>query len=101
MLRVSWTELHTNVSILQELGVKQCLSSFVPTLPSIRLHLIERLVAQGKGTRGRSPMRCTNLVNKIGDGALHKCLRASANRGRWWDVVKRAKSATLENTGRC
>ena len=69
MLGVSWTEHRTNVSIIQELGITQRLSSIVQArILSFFGHVsrresmsIERLVVQGKveGTRarGRSPMR--------------------------------------------
>lgn len=73
LLRISWTEHRTNVSILKELHIKQRLSSIVQ-LRTLKMfgHIIrnedsmERLVVQGRiegqRSRGRSPTRWTDLI---------------------------------------
>lgn len=74
MLGGLWTEFHTNQSILQELGIKQRLSSVVQSrILTFFGHVsrrggisIERLVVQGKfegkKARGRSPMKWTDQI---------------------------------------
>ncbi|PZC85948.1 hypothetical protein B5X24_HaOG214313 [Helicoverpa armigera] len=104
MLGVSRTEFRTNESILQELGIKQRLSSLVHSrILSYFGHVcrrgevaIERLVAQGRveGTRprGRSPMRWTDQIKAVvnGSSSLYECTRKAAIREEWWRVVKLA-----------
>ncbi|CAH2235308.1 jg5878 [Pararge aegeria aegeria] len=73
LLRIPWTAFRTNVSILEELKVKERLSSTV----QIRIlkffghitrnkHSMELLVVQGKvegkRSRGRSPTRWTDII---------------------------------------
>lgn len=110
MLGVSWTEFRTNVSILQELGIKQRLSAIVQSrILAFFGHVlrrgsqsIERLVVQGKveGTRprGRSPMRWTDQIKSAVGGPLHECTRMTANRRRWRDIVRRITSAPTTTT---
>lgn len=110
MLGVSWTEFRTNQSILQELGIKQRLSSVVQSRiltffghVSRRGELsIERLVVQGKveGTRsrGRSPMRWTDQVRAAVDDLLHNCTRKASIREEWRRIVKRATTPDVTTT---
>lgn len=100
MLRVSWNQFRTNKSILEELGIKQRLSSIVQArILTFFGHVIrrdnvsiERLVVQGKveGTRprGRSPMRWTDQVRTAVDVPLHVCSRKAAVREEWRRIVK-------------
>lgn len=109
MLRISWTEFRTNVSILQELGIKQRLSSVVQSrILQYFGHVsrrgndsIERLVVQGRveGTRsrGRSPMRWTDQVKSAIGGHVSDCSRKTANRERWREIVRKAVSANTNN----
>ncbi|KAI8433243.1 hypothetical protein MSG28_015319 [Choristoneura fumiferana] len=104
MLGVSWTEFRTNESILQELGIKQRLSSIVQSrILTFFGHIcrkgdaaMERLVIQGKveGTRprGRSPMRWTDQVKAAIEGPLHASIRKAAVREEWRRIVKLATS---------
>ncbi|KAI8442208.1 hypothetical protein MSG28_005792 [Choristoneura fumiferana] len=104
MLGVSWTEFRTNESILQELGIKQRLSSMVQSrILTFFGHIcrkedaaMERLVIQGKveGTRprGRSPMRWTDQVKAAIEGPLHASIRKAAVREEWRRIVKLATS---------
>lgn len=110
LLGVSWTEFRTNVSILQELGIKRRLSDLVQTrILKFFGHVsrrdtdsIERLVVQGRveGTRprGRSPMRWTDQIKSAVGGNLHECTRMSTNRDKWRDIVRRATSAPNNST---
>lgn len=105
MLGVSWTEFRTNISILQELGIKQRLSAIVQArILQFFGHVsrrgndsIERLVVQGKveGTRarGRSPMRWTDQIKSAVGGPLHECTRITADREGWRRIVRRIMAA--------
>ncbi|CAH2233643.1 jg14387 [Pararge aegeria aegeria] len=105
MLGVSWTEFRTNISILQEIGIKKRLSALVQScilkffghVSRRESDSIERLVVQGKveGTRGRgrSPMRWTDQIKSAVGGPLHECTRLSASREKWRMFVGRVTSA--------
>lgn len=105
MLGVSWTEFRTNASILDELSIKERLSTQVRSrILKFFGHVsrrgndsIERLVVQGKveGTRprGRSPMRWTDQVKAAVGAPVHECARLTTSRQRWRDVVRRVLSA--------
>uniref|UniRef100_A0A2H1W7G4 SFRICE_021062 n=1 Tax=Spodoptera frugiperda TaxID=7108 RepID=A0A2H1W7G4_SPOFR len=98
MLRVSWTEFRTNASILQELGIKQRLSTLVQSrILKLFGHIsrrdndsLDRLVVQGKvegsRPRGRSPMRWTFQVKAMVGNPVHECTRLTTNRERWRDI---------------
>ena len=104
MLGVSWTDFRTTASIIQELGVKQRLSSIVQSrILTFFGHIcrrgdvaIERLVVQGKvegcRPRGRSPMRWTDQIKAAVGGPLHTSIRKAAVRDEWRRVVKLATS---------
>lgn len=111
MLGISWTEFRTNnVSILQELDIKQRLSALVhKRILTFFGHVsrrgnnsIELLVVQGKveGTRprGRSPMRWTDQVKSAVGGHVHECTRLSTNRDKWRLLVRRITSARSNDT---
>ncbi|CAH2226459.1 jg4165 [Pararge aegeria aegeria] len=105
MLGVSWTEFRTNISILQEIGIKKRLSALVQSrilkffghVSRRESDSIGRLVVQGKveGTRGRgrSPMRWTDQIKSAVGGPLHECTRLSASREKWRMLVGRVTSA--------
>lgn len=105
MLGISWTEFRSNVSILQELGIKERLSALVETrMLKFFGHIsrkgndsIERLVVQGRvdGTRprGRSPMRWTDQVKSAVGSKLHECTRMATNRKKWRETVARITKA--------
>ncbi|XP_045488503.1 uncharacterized protein LOC123690047 [Pieris rapae] len=102
---VSWTEFRTNVSILQELGIKQRLFSTVQSrILTFFGHVsrrgdqsIERLVVQGKveGTRprGKSPTHWADQIKSAVGESLNQCSRMTSNWQRWRSVVKRITSA--------
>ena len=105
MLGISWTEFRTNVSILEELGIKERLSSLIKTrILKFFGHIsrkgsdsIERLVVQGRveGTRprGRSPMRWTDQIKSAVGGQLHECTRMTTNRMKWRKFVAKISKA--------
>lgn len=101
MLQISWTEFRTNQSILQELCIKQRLSSIVqgPILTFFG-HAsrrgddsVERLVVQGiiEGTRprGGSPLRWSDQIKAALNGPVNECTRRAAVREEWRRPVKR------------
>ncbi|CAH2242819.1 jg11752 [Pararge aegeria aegeria] len=102
MLGVAWNMFRTNESILDELSIKQRLSSAVQVrILSFFGHVsrsnnvsIERLVVQGKvegsRARGRSPMRWTDQVKAANEASLHECARKATVREEWRRIVKRA-----------
>lgn len=110
MLGVSWTEFRTNASIIQELGVKQRLSSIVQCrILTFFGHItrregvsVERLVVQGKveGTRarGRSPMRWADQIKTALNGPLHECARRATVRDEWRRIVKLATTPDMTTT---
>ncbi|CAH2234371.1 jg23673 [Pararge aegeria aegeria] len=102
MLGVSWTEFCTNISILQEIGIKKRLSALVQSrilkffghVSRRESDSIERFVVQGKVARGlgRSPIRWTDQIKSVG-GPLHECTRLSASRENWRMLVGPVTSA--------
>lgn len=104
------TGLRPLVSILQELGIKQRLSSIVQSrILTFFGHIsrrdntsVERLVVQGKveGTRprGRSPMRWTDQIKTALDGPLHECTRRATVRDEWRRIVKLATTPDMTTT---
>ncbi|KAI8429179.1 hypothetical protein MSG28_007716 [Choristoneura fumiferana] len=102
MLRVSWTQHRTNLSILEELQVKERLSSIVRSrilryfghVTRRGEHSIERLVVQGrvngKRSRGRSPMRWTDQIKALTNTPLNTCAREATARENWRRIVRRA-----------
>ncbi|PZC86879.1 hypothetical protein B5X24_HaOG201738 [Helicoverpa armigera] len=110
MLGVSWTEFRTNASIIQELGVKQRLSSIVQCrILTFFGHItrregvsVERLVVQGKveGTRarGRSPMRWADQIKTALNCPLHECARRATVRDEWRRIVKLATTPDMTTT---
>ncbi|CAH2230681.1 jg11986 [Pararge aegeria aegeria] len=94
----------TNISILQEIGIKKRLSALVQSrILKFFGHIsresdsIERLVVQGKveGTRGRgrSPMRWPDQIKSAVGGPLHEYTRLSASRETWRMLAGRVTSA--------
>ncbi|KAJ0174897.1 hypothetical protein K1T71_010005 [Dendrolimus kikuchii] len=110
MLRLAWTQFRTNVSILEELDIKQRLSSIVQgRILTFFGHItrredtsVERLVVQGKveGTRarGRSPMRWTDQIKSALNGPLHECTRKATVREEWRRIVKLATTPVMRTT---
>ena len=110
MLGISWTQFRTNVSILQELGIKQRLSSIVQgRILTFFGHItrrgdtsMERLVVQGRveGTRarGRSPMRWTDQVKTALNRSVHECSRSAGVREQWRRLVKLATTPDVTTT---
>ncbi|PZC83042.1 hypothetical protein B5X24_HaOG208910 [Helicoverpa armigera] len=105
LLRISWTEHRTNVSILKELHIKQRLSSIVQ-LRTLKMfgHIIrnedsmERLVVQGRiegqRPRGRSPTRWTDLIKSVTSSSIVECARNATSREKWREI---ARAATRDN----
>ena len=100
MLRISWTEHRTNISILEELNVSQRLSSVClqRTLQFFG-HIIrrpngslERLIVtgdiEGVRSRGRCPFRWSDPIKNI-TGSFYTTLREAEDRGKWKTVIQR------------
>ena len=110
MLGISWTEFRTNLSIRQDLGIKQCLYSIVQSrILTFFGHFsrrgdtsLERLVVQGKvegqRARGRSPMRWTDQVKAVMKDPLYECTRKAAVREEWRGIVKHATHPQMTTT---
>ncbi|CAH2242693.1 jg7590 [Pararge aegeria aegeria] len=94
LLRIPWTAFRPNVLILEELKVKERLSSTV----QIRIlkffghitrnkHSMERLVVQGKvegkRSRGRSPTRWTDIIKATTQTSIVQCSRNAEDRDKW------------------
>ncbi|CAH2217152.1 jg1490 [Pararge aegeria aegeria] len=94
LLRIPWTAFRPNVSILEELKVKERLSSTV----QIRIlkffghitrdkHSMERLVVQGKvegkRSRGRSPTRWTDIIKATTQTSIVQCSRNAGDCDKW------------------
>lgn len=90
MLRVSWTLKKTNVSKLNQLGIKNRLRILVTERITSNLgvhicrNVFQKSTIQGKleGSRGRgkTPIRYTDLFGKEVGATLGKCIRIVANR---------------------
>ncbi|CAH2210998.1 jg14930 [Pararge aegeria aegeria] len=96
MLGASWTEFRTNISILQEIGIKKRLSALQSRILKVSRResdSIERLIVEGTRGRGRSPMRWTDQIKSAVGDPLHECTRLSAIREKWRMLVRRVTSA--------
>ncbi|XP_063547168.1 uncharacterized protein LOC134754758 [Cydia strobilella] len=102
MLRISWTQRRTNISILQEFKVTQRLSAIVHSrilryfghITRKEDDAMERLVVQGRvdGTRPRlrPSMRWTDQVKALTGSPLNLCGRNAVNREAWRETAKNA-----------
>lgn len=99
MLRIPWTAHRTNLSILNELQVKQRLSSIcmqrilkyfghIARKPSDNL---EKLMItgkmDGKRPRGRSPKRWTDQVSEQLNIRMSEAIHCASDRGKWRQLV--------------
>ncbi|KAI8433901.1 hypothetical protein MSG28_015827 [Choristoneura fumiferana] len=110
LLRVSWTQHRTNVSILKELGIGERLSTAVHSrILQFFGHVtrrggdsVERLVVQGRvngsRSRGRSPLRWTDQIKSLTDKSLNECARQASARDKWRTVVKRYRASRVTTT---
>lgn len=100
MLRVPWTAKRTNISILNDVKPKQRLSSIIYARilkffgHVTRNNNMEKLIVQGKPngkrSRGRSPTRWIDGIEKLLDTNMEAAIRSTANRNRWRNTVRRA-----------
>ena len=100
MLRISWTQRRTNVSILEELHIKERLSAVVHGrilryfghVTRRETESIERLVVQGRvdgvRSRGRSSMRWTDQIKALTNSSINECARDAEVRNRWQKITQ-------------
>ncbi|KAM0730348.1 hypothetical protein ACS0PU_002677 [Formica fusca] len=96
MLRIPWTARRTNISVLNEIKLKQRLSSMTYSR-ILRLfgHIarhdnMEKLVQgkpEGKHKHGRSPTRWTDLATKATNLNLASATRVANNRDVWRSTI--------------
>lgn len=95
MLRIPWTDYRTNTSILNELRIKDRLSTicrrrilqFFGHISRRENDNLERLIVQGKvegkRPRGRSPTRWIDQIKEITGKSLQTNIRAAEDRQQW------------------
>ena len=101
LLRIPWTAKRTNISIIQQLGVQDRLSTLC--LRHIVLQFfghiarregegLERLIVTGKVEgrrgRGRSPRRWTDQIKETIGYPVTTALRTAISRERWRVLIK-------------
>ena len=108
MLRIPWTARRTNVSILQELGIRDRLSSiclqrvlrFFGHITRRDHDSLEKLVVNGgvEGSRGRGrfPTRWTDQVRAATGSSVVNAIRAAESRERWRATVRRVMRERVE-----
>jgi hypothetical protein len=101
LLRVPWTDKRTNVSILEELKIKDRLSTiclkrilqFFGHIARRGEESLERLVVvgsvEGRRARGRSPARWTDQVSAATGASTVASLRLAEFRTEWRQLVDR------------
>ncbi|CAH2228151.1 jg2588 [Pararge aegeria aegeria] len=101
LLKIPWTAFPTNNSILNELNIKERLSSTVQLcILKFFGHIsrnevsIERFVVQGqveeKRARGRSPTRWTDTVKSLTQTTVVECFRHATNRQKLKRLAREA-----------
>lgn len=99
ILRIPWTAKRTNLSVLEELGIKKRL---YPTIQERILryfgHIARRaddmelLVVEGKvegrRPRGRSPTRWTDLIREMTGTGVQDAVHAANDRQAWRNIVR-------------
>ncbi|CAG9827019.1 unnamed protein product [Diabrotica balteata] len=94
ILRVSWTEHRTNLSILEELHIKDRLlkkvnQAYLTYFGHIarRTGTMELLVVEGKvegrRPRGRSPIRWVDQMKSLVGKSLHEAVHTAQDRSQW------------------
>ena len=94
LLRIPWTLMRTNVSILEELKIhkrlsttcQQCISSFFGHIArrpdSLEYHIMTGKV-EGRRARGRPPAKWSDQVTQITKLRLHQAVHCAEDRAEW------------------
>ena len=108
MLRISWTEKKTNVSILNALKVETRLSTicfqrimqFFGHIVRRQGENLEKLIVQGKvegkRKRGRSPSRWIDQVEECAGQSLGAVIRIAEDRDAWRNIAAKDGSPNLQ-----
>lgn len=100
LLRIPWTAHRTNVSILEELGIQERLSSVVKRrilkyfghVTRRKDDNLEKLVVQGKPEgkrpRGRSPRRWIDQVKEFTGTPFQENIRNASDRDKWRNIAQ-------------
>jgi exonuclease III len=101
ILRVSWVEHRTNVSILEELGVKNRLLKrvgeaylryfgHIARQNGTMANLIVEGKVEGRRSRGRSPSRWVDQLRNLVGGSLPEAAHLARDRSAWRSIVTAA-----------
>ncbi|XP_071653185.1 uncharacterized protein [Temnothorax longispinosus] len=99
ILRIPWTAHRTNISVLEELGIRTRLlkrinQAYLRYFGHIarQRDTMEKLVVEGKvnGTRprGRSPNRWIDQLRPLVGSSIHGATHLALDRGAWSNQVK-------------
>lgn len=95
LLRIPWTAMRTNVSILEELKVtkrlltmcQERIRSFFGHIMRSSLHSLEKLTIlgqmEGKRARGRAPARWVDQLKEVTGGQIWGAVHMAQNRTEW------------------
>ncbi|KAJ2946814.1 hypothetical protein O0L34_g16138 [Tuta absoluta] len=95
LLRIPWTAMRTNESILKELNITKRLSTicqertlgFFGHIMRSSRHDLERQIilgrVEGKRARGRAPTRWSDTVRNAAGGSMHRAVHTTYNRAEW------------------